>query len=142
MSMRAVVFSFAALILAVLALHISPARADWYSTGPIWSEVDAQRICTNVCHREGWNGRWKTVYVGRTSACFCNDRGGRYWSAIHRLGPRICIETDPIRSSLEAKMICPGACGSGKWDGSWRRIDSARATCGCAWHQPPIFDPI
>ena len=141
MSTRAVVFSFSALILAMLALHTHPARADWQVTGPIWSEVDAQRICANVCYRHGWDGKWKTIYAGRTSACFCNDIGSRNWSAANRPGQRICIETDPIRNGLEAKMICPGACGSGNWDGSWHRIDTARAICGCVWRPLP-YPPI
>lgn len=137
MFMRAVV-----LTIAVLALHTQPVRADWVSAGPIWNDVDAQRKCPGVCGRDGWDGNWKTVEMGRNSVCRCKGYGGGAWSAVDRPGQRICIETDSIRSKLEAKMKCPGACGSGKWDGSWRRIDPARATCGCFWRYPRIAHPI
>ncbi len=63
------------LMLAMLALHTVPARADWQSAGPIWNDMDAQRKCPSTCGREGWDGNWKTVEMGRNSVCFCKGRG-------------------------------------------------------------------
>lgn len=138
MLLRAVV-----LVLAVLALHIQPARADWYVTGPIWNEVDAQEICPDVCSRSGWDGKWRTVTRGTTSACFCTDGGGvRSYTSLNPLGPRICVETEAIRNKLDAQIKCPGACGVGTWDGSWRRFGYHRATCGCSFRTPLEYHAI
>lgn len=130
------------LMLAVLAFHIQPARADWVSAGPIWSDADARHKCPGVCGRDRWDGNWKTVEMGRNSVCRCSGYGGGNWGVLDRPGQRICVETEAIRNRLEANMRCPGACGSGKWDGSWRRMNRERATCGCVWRSPRIFDPI
>jgi hypothetical protein len=142
MLMRAVI-----LVLALLALHTHPARAEWRSAGQISNNAEARYRCPDVCGRVGWQGSWMLVEAGHDAVCMCKGRRsdnwrGNNWLAANPRGPRICVETDPIRNRLEAQMICPGACGAGTWDGSWHRMGPARATCGCSWRYPREFHPI
>jgi rubredoxin len=119
------------LVLAMLALHIQPARADWQSAGPIWNDMDAQRKCPNTCGRDGWDGNWKTVEMGRNSVCFCKGKGkvGRNWS--ERAPRRQSVDAGVIWNDGDAKWKCPRVCGNGKWDGNWRHSGAARSVCDC-----------
>lgn len=54
------------------------AGAQWADAGPLWSQMDAQNKCPDVCRRSGnrtWDGNWKTTEPGRMSVCRCQGAG-------------------------------------------------------------------
>ncbi|MGD9107786.1 MAG: mannan-binding lectin [Gammaproteobacteria bacterium] len=47
--------------------------------GPIWSQMDAENTCPDICHHAGgeWTGQWNTTKWTRQSVCQC--KFGRYY---------------------------------------------------------------
>jgi len=62
------------IVLSVLCLGMSAARAVEIEAGPIWNDMDAQSKCPRVCGANGgqWKGQWRTTEPGRMSLCDCS----------------------------------------------------------------------
>jgi hypothetical protein len=115
------------LVLALAAVLAAPAvRADMVKSvesGPIWSSVDADRVCPVVARVTGgtWTRQWWTTVTGKMSVCQI-----RYATEPNQ------VAAGPIHSIADANAKCPVAAYAvnGKWTGSWTTtIPGQMSTC-------------
>ena len=129
--------AFLAICLAMLFAMHQPSSAVEVKTGPLWHDLDARMQCPRVCKGDGreWTGKWRTLELGKTSACECSRSGQSRGGGDHRQGRKVSLDTGPIWNNFDAQRKCPGVCSAergSRWDGNWRTTRPGRTSqCDC-----------
>ena len=131
-----------ALVGALAALAAAPARAVDIQAGPIFSNMDAQNKCPNVCRQNGnsrWTGQWHTIQGTATSVCDCDVSS----VPVTPSSATQWVDAGPLFSQFDAQNKCPDVCkrGGGRtWDGNWKTTEPGRmSVCSCGGQrQTPV----
>lgn len=125
---------------ALAILAIAPARAVDIQAGPIFSNIDAQGKCPNVCRQNGnsrWTGQWHTIQGTGTSVCDCDVPARPVTPSSF---PGQWVDAGPLWNQFDAQNKCPDVCkrSNGRaWDGNWKTTEPGRASvCSCTGQRP------
>jgi len=141
---KSVGWSFA-LAGALAVLAAAPARAVDIQAGPIFSNMDAQNKCANVCRQNGnsrWTGQWHTIPGTMTSVCDCEVPA----RTVTPSAAAQWMDAGPLFSQFDAQNKCPDVCqrSNGRtWDGNWRTTEPGRmSVCSCGGQAGQRQSPV